>query len=176
MSISKVKQFYQTLAVTSDTVSGAGPYTHTLVTPTHYMSTGDNVNFGFNVGTGIESYSTPITNISATSFSVSLPTPYAMSAGQQLTKQYYSAGQTGGMPSMTCPVNIIPAVIQVVSTGATTLNIEVSLDNVNFVSLKTVTLGAAGSDYTTVTAAWAYARVNITSVAATKSVSVYLAA
>lgn len=176
MSISKVKQFYQSLVVTSDTVSGTGPYTHTLVTPTHYMSTGDTVNFGFNVGTGLESQSTPITYISATSFSVSLATPYAMPGGQVLTKQYYSAGQTGGMPSMSCPVNVIPAVVQVVSTGAATLNIEVSLDNVNFVSIKTVTLGAAGSDYTTIAAAWAYVRVNITSVTATKSVSVYLAA
>lgn len=172
MSSSKVKLFERYVTPSADVVTGTGPYTHTLTTPTHYLSTGNIVKFSVDGPNGTESFSVPVTVVSGTSFSVSLPNGYSLT-GLTITIQYYSGGMTGGQSAMSCPVTMLPAVIQVVSTGAATLNIEVSLDNVNFVSLKTVTLGAAGSDYMTVAAAWAYVRANLTSVAAGQSVYVY---
>jgi hypothetical protein len=174
MSSTKVKQFDRAIPVTvSDTVSGTGPYTHTLVTATHNLTTGNILNgVVTNTEAGTISFATAATVISPTSFSISLPTRDSL-LGETLTAKFYSGGQTGAQPSFSWPQSYVPGVLQVVSTGAATLALEGSLDNVNFVNLKSVALGSAGSDYVIVDAAWAYVRVNITSIAASTSVFVY---
>lgn len=157
---------------TADVVTGTGPYTHTLTTPTHYLSTGNVVTFGLNGPNGLESFSLAVTVTNATTFTVSLPNGYSL-VGTTLTAAYYSGGMTGGQAAFSAPVTMLPGVVQVVATGAATIIIEASLDNANWTALKTVTLGAAGSDYTTIPAAWAYIRANITSIAAGQSAAIY---
>jgi hypothetical protein len=173
MSSSKVKQFVRTLTVTSDVVTGSGPYTHTITTPTHNLATSDVVQMSIVTEQGDYQLLTPaVTVTNATVFTVSLTTSKSQ-AGSVITVQYYSGGMTGGQPSVSWPQQSTPGVIQVVSTGAATVAIEGSLDNTNWANIATVTLGAAGSDYFILDAAWAYIRPNITSIAATKLVKIY---
>lgn len=170
MSSSKVKTFDRVLAIVSDVVTGTGPYTHTITTATHNLTTGDVVILSSqNAEFLYQQAAVTVTN--ATTFTVSLTLPTALTTN--VTIPYYSGGMTGAQTAMPWPQATTPGVIQIVSTGAATVAIEGSLDNTNFVNLTTFTLGAAGTDYVVIDAAWAYVRANITSIAATKLAKIY---
>lgn len=170
MSSTKVKTFDRQITVTGDVVTGTGPYTHTLTTPTHYLKTGDVVKIT-DPGTG-EFNSVAVTVISGTSFSVSLPTNSSV-IGDQVIAQFYSAGMTGGQPSVTWPQQSTPGVIQVVSTGAATIVVEGSLNNTDWVAINTFTHPGAQTTAYILNAAWAYVRANITSIAALQTATIY---
>lgn len=170
MSSSKVKVFSQDLTVTNDIVTGAGPYIHTITTATHNLQSTDIVKFTMETEKGVETFSAAVTVVDTTSFTISLVTKYSLIGVKLIIESY---GATGIYPAVTWPQQSTPGVVQVVATGAATVAIEGSLDNTNFINLATFTLGAAGTDFFVMDAAWAYIRVNITSLAATKKVTVY---
>jgi hypothetical protein len=173
MSSSKVKVFDRSLVITADSVTGTGPYTHTLTTATHYLQTGDMVKVWSLNTSEDQAKEVASTRIDNTNFSVSLPYKTSL-VGMTIVVESYGSGITPtAQLSVSWPQQSTPGVIQVVSTGAATVAIEGSLDNTNFVNIATITLGAAGTDYFILDAAWAYIRPNITSIASTKLVKIY---
>ena len=168
----KVSTLDRRITIVSDTVSGTGPYTHTIVTGTHYLNTNDVVQITTYNKSDLVNKSASVTVTNGTTFTISLTENVGSLTGD-IVIPYYSAGMTGVQGSVSWPQQGTPGVIQIVATGAATIAIEGSLNNTDFVNIGTSTLGAAGTDYLIVDAAWAYIRPNITSIAATKLARIY---
>ena len=88
----------------------------------------------------------------------------------------YGSGLTGVQPSFTWSLTNPPnAIVQASSSGGSAnVGIQVSTDNLNWINLANLTITTANSNtaYTTITAPWAYGRLNIIDIAAGNSVTV----
>lgn len=178
MTSAVLKKFRRILNVQSYTFSSD---VITLVfDANHYFKTGDTFNLKFTDVPQIFTALSVASIVSPTSITVNYTC--ANNEFPRLTYahaivDYYSAGQTGDMPSVTITRSTpAPSVIQatVHGTGGANLTLWLSLNNIDWVSAATITLLAADgySDFVTVSPLWLYAKISINSIGANSTVTV----
>lgn len=170
MSTRKVKPFARVLQVTSSSYATGET---TLVTETHYLTTGDLVTVRFK-NNPLSFTNVPVTVVNSTSFKITTDKDYQIKESGEVVINFYATGQTGGQQSITLTHGSgAPAVIQsfVKGTGGAVYTVEGSLDNVHWSPNSPITHVGTTDDTqaSTIAPAWAWLRVNITSIgAATK--------
>lgn len=121
-------------------------------------------------------YSTTVTSVSGNNVVVTFNNKQYSNTNVIAKTNQYGSGITGPQTPFTWSFTNYPAgIIQVSSTGGTSyVNVEASVDNQNWIQLANLAITTANSNtaYTTVNAPWPYGRLNISTIAASNSITV----